>query len=259
MLDKERLLNQGFLNFNLKDLDTELYNNLYSTFDKKSALESITNLKYNGKINLDSNNHIHNDPDKWFSELILEYDLSNLSKLEYSIDSENFDTKTSLSLRPNLVGTFEKLSKLKKKLDTVCESTNQTWYFTSYINNSNISVVKKIHEMITTKLYPSESKNIKNVIIRESIDLTMYVKDDFIQEHSDGIDAGRYCVILIYLNDDYKNGYGGELAIDGSIVIKPEFGNITILDFTKNNIIHRVNPVLDDNFKRFAYIKFFYE
>ena len=50
----------------------------------------------------------------------------------------------------------------------------------------------------------------------------------------------------------------GKFYRDGEVV-KPEFGNIVILDFTKNNVYHSVNSVLDDNFKRFAFIRFFYQ
>lgn len=260
ILDKSKLIEEGFLNFNLKELDIELYNNLYKTFNKKDALENISNLKYNGKINLNNKDYILNDPDKFFSELILEYNLNSFSKFEYDICDETFNTKKSLSFRPNLSGKFENLCKLKKRLDDLCEARSQTWYFTSFINNiENLNLVKTIHKKIVNELYPIEASSLYTNSNREAIDLTLYLKDDFIENHSDGIDIGRYCVILIYLNDDYQEGYGGELVINDYNIVRPEFGNISILDFTKNNVKHRVNAVLDDNFKRFAYIKFFYE
>jgi hypothetical protein len=41
--------------------------------------------------------------------------------------------------------------------------------------------------------------------------------------------------------------------------VTPIFGNVAILDFTANNPIHSVNQVLDDDFKRFAFLKFFFK
>ena len=98
-----------------------------------------------------------------------------------------------------------------------------------------------------------------SVLNRTEVLAHAYTKNNFIELHQDGYVEGRLCVILIYLNDDYKEGYGGELVINKSNIVKPEFGNIVILDFTKNNVYHSVNSVLDDNFKRFAFIRFFYQ
>lgn len=63
----------------------------------------------------------------------------------------------------------------------------------------------------------------------------------------------------MYLNDDWENGYGGEIVVNNEITIPPLFGNIVILDFTQNNINHEVLNVIKENFERYAIIKFFYK
>ena len=45
------------------------------------------------------------------------------------------------------------------------------------------------------------------------IQCTMFNKMCYINPHYDGLNNNKLCNILIYLNDDYKNGYGGELII----------------------------------------------
>ena len=89
---------------------------------------------------------------------------------------------------------------------------------------------------------------------------TLYENGDFITPHRDGFNISRYCVILIYLSDekDYNNG-GGELVIleNGvEVVVSPIKGNFAILDFTRNNANHAVNPVKND-FVRYTYINFY--
>ena len=57
---------------------------------------------------------------------------------------------------------------------------------------------------------------------------------------------------------DYNNG-GGELVIleNGvEVVVSPIKGNFAILDFTRNNANHAVNPVKND-FVRYTYINFY--
>ena len=68
-------------------------------------------------------------------------------------------------------------------------------------------------------------------------------------------------MILIYLSDekDYING-GGELVIEENnvrIEVKPINSYYAILDFSRNNPNHAVNPVKND-FRRFTYIDFIY-
>jgi Rps23 Pro-64 3,4-dihydroxylase Tpa1-like proline 4-hydroxylase len=66
---------------------------------------------------------------------------------------------------------------------------------------------------------------------------------------------GRLCAILVYLNKEYTNGDGGELKVNDK-TIEPIFGDVVIMDYTKNNVEHSVNEVLNDKFKRRAILYF---
>jgi Rps23 Pro-64 3,4-dihydroxylase Tpa1-like proline 4-hydroxylase len=90
-------------------------------------------------------------------------------------------------------------------------------------------------------------------------DITLFEGGDFIDEHKDGYNEGRICVVLIYLSDSktYQDG-GGKLVIKNNGIVEevyPINENFTILDFTQNNVTHVVTPVKND-FKRLTYINF---
>jgi Rps23 Pro-64 3,4-dihydroxylase Tpa1-like proline 4-hydroxylase len=129
------------------------------------------------------------------------------------------------------------------------------WESTSPVFNElkeylNSEVVKYLR-----KIYPESIGNESH-----NSNFTLYENGDFITPHRDGFNKSRYCVILIYLSDekDYNNG-GGELVIleNGvEVVVPPIKGNFAILDFTRNNANHAVNPVKND-FVRYTYINFY--
>ena len=76
-------------------------------------------------------------------------------------------------------------------------------------------------------------------------------KDMWLEHHTDGTYGGvRPCTILLYANEDWKPGDGGEFVCDGN-VLEPTLGNAAILDFTRdNNVEHGVNPILTDFIRR---------
>jgi Rps23 Pro-64 3,4-dihydroxylase Tpa1-like proline 4-hydroxylase len=78
----------------------------------------------------------------------------------------------------------------------------------------------------------------------------MYNKLCYINRHQDGTGGNRLTNILIYLNDDYVDGMGGEIIINDNIKVNPELGKVAILDFSWNNPVHAVTEVLDENFRR---------
>lgn len=129
---------------------------------------------------------------------------------------------------------------------------HQMFYYGTYdspiVTNGVASIIKKIIE----KVYGIEYNHYINPIF------SMFSKGCKIKPHQDGggiVGLGRLCAILIYLNDDYVEGDGGELVV-GDVVIKPEFGNVAILDYTKHDLEHSVNEVLNENFKRKAILFF---
>ena len=134
----------------------------------------------------------------------------------------------------------------------------QFWYednnLNKYLSVPEIEYLKdEIFRDLLKQCYPSELYNLDSC----HLIYTMYNKQCYIHKHQDGLSPYKICNILLYLNEDYKDGYGGELVINGNVVIKPEFGTLAVLDFTTANPMHEVREVLDDNFKRFAILTSF--
>ena len=154
---------------------------------------------------------------------------------------------------------LDEVSELQNYIDDNNKVIIQKWYVMSN-NSKSITSIKdyfrKEIEKFITNIYTDLKDNIFHID-----SLTLYKDGDFIENHADGKNMGRRCVILIYLSDenDYKNN-GGQLilnTVDGEIYIDPIKENFVILDFTKNNLEHSVSPVKNE-FKRYTYIDFIY-
>ena len=252
ILDKEKLIINGFLSFNLKDIDITLYNELYNNFNKKIAFNQIKRLRYDCGI---ANNNISGSIDEYFNNLKNKYVLDSDSSIHYTETSKNYSR-----INLNLCGSYTSLFKWKYELDNINgNAKSQSWFHSP--NYSRVKIQNPIHNVykqILSQLY-FEYLNDDYYDNNLGFDLTLYEIGDFIEPHNDGIDTNKLCVILIYLNDDYQDGFGGELIIENNIIVPPIFGQVAILDFTNNNPNHSVNMVKNDNFKRFAFIRFFYK
>lgn len=118
-----------------------------------------------------------------------------------------------------------------------------------------VKYFRGVVEEYIPKLYPDLKNNISH-----NDAITLYKDGDFITPHTDGMNAARYCVILIYLNNPSEYNDGGGRLIVGSNKEKTEYVNPTtenfvILDFTSNEVLHAVEPV-KNGFERLTYINF---
>jgi Rps23 Pro-64 3,4-dihydroxylase Tpa1-like proline 4-hydroxylase len=136
----------------------------------------------------------------------------------------------------------------------------QQWYETTHVTqefNPIFDFFRKTSAALAFKIYDE----LTETNIHHIDSFTIFEKDDFIKEHTDGANPGRLCVVLIYLSDSSTyNDDGGKLIITENQVrteVTPVRGNYVILDFTKHDIIHSVEAVKND-FKRFCYIDFIY-
>lgn len=134
---------------------------------------------------------------------------------------------------------------LENYTNGIDNSVDQIWYFAypKYVNES-----AKLAETIFNKFYDKEFKGASQ--------LTMYNDGCYLLNHQDASYSENKpnCVILIYLSYDYVEGNGGELIIENDNILKPIFGNVAIMDFTKHNPYHAVEKV--KNYNRFCYINF---
>ena len=254
VLDKETLLSQGYLTFNIKDLDESLYNDLHNSFDKENEIKLISRLRYDATIH---NGVLLYSIDDFFKNLKNEFHLLYNTSIKHNIIHTN-----DIRLNLNLNATYSELVECKNKLDELVNISDkdQSWFYNQpHRHPDHRRIISELYKQIFLKIYPDYVGKSFNSADPFGFDLTLYEKNDFIVPHSDGVDPNRICVILVYLNDDYQPDYGGELIIEKNITVTPEFGQVVILDFTNNNVNHSVNIIKHESFKRFAFIRFFYK
>lgn len=80
--------------------------------------------------------------------------------------------------------------------------------------------------------------------------------DDFIKQHADD-SPGREVCMLLYLNDDWQAGQGGELVFDGDISprieIAPLFNRCILFDPAAPGTEHWVNALISADPKQYRY------
>lgn len=167
------------------------------------------------------------------------------------------DPETGLNENDTFIHSI-KLSEVAERDAFVKEHNReilQKWFeFTGF--DEECKYFNKISEKILKVFYPNQ-----HIDFSQMPNFTLYEDDHFIADHSDGLNVGRVCGLIIYLSyeEDYNDG-GGELVIQTNsntqYTIKPIFGTFSLLDFTKNNVRHSVNPV-KNGFKRYSFIYFY--
>ena len=161
-------------------------------------------------------------------------------------------------------GSYEKLTILRKWLvDNYKTSIFQMWYeipLQNIRNKSGVDVTK-IHQELTKiylELYGDleEVQNFgrkynPNTTLQQTFRLQVYEEGCFISPHRDG--TGGHCSMLLYTNEDYVEGMGGELVcIDSEgkeIIVPPTIGTLAIVDF-KSNPSHSINVIKEKDWMR---------
>lgn len=225
MLDTDFLFREGYLVFDLESYDIELYNELQNSFDSTIAKNSINRLRMDGVCY--DNNAV--------KEILKKYDLDDYD-IQPSHVKINSETSEYQSIVNELIPNYSHIS--------------QIWFYCSNPEQTGLQTISdKINKKISKELY---NQTIKGHCVSE---LTLYTDGCFIESHNDGVQNFRNCVILVYLNNEWKSEDGGELIINKNQFIPPTFGKIVVLDFLHNNIEHAVNHVKND-FERYTLIKF---
>lgn len=194
---------------------------------------------------------------KLISDGYISFDLDNETKEKLKPIADKIKQIEFRNLRHTGCGTsdsstdsFENLEKLKEEYAPLKKW--QVWYqdnnFRTKISENEYEFLRNLFTSIIEDVYPSDSYD-KNFFIN----CTMYNKLCYINRHQDGTAGHRLTNILIYLNDDYVTGMGGEIVINEEKV-NPELGKVAILDFSQNNPLHAVTEVLDENFRRITII-----
>ena len=248
---RNKLITQGFLTIELKDFYPEFFDELKYFFNKEEEIDKINFIQFDSMIS------------SVYSE---EFVKSMYSIKNYDIREEFISLKDEVWPSTNEIDNNHKKLQLKLMLHTpdykfLSELNKKLKKISSYPFKSWIETAIDIYFPIYPLLHKIMNKIFMDFYDEDLINFdpprfTCFEDGDYIMPHQDMMKEGQHkCVILLYLNEDYKEGCGGELFLDETELVKPEFGRISILDFTKNNIKHEVTPVVGD-FKRCAVMSF---
>jgi len=157
-------------------------------------------------------------------------------------------------------GSYEKLTILRKWLgDNYKTSIYQMWYEiplqNHYTGQQRGVAITKIHQELM-KIYLELYKDLEEVqnfgreynpeSLTQTFRLQVYEEGCFISPHKDG-NVGQ-CSMLLYTNEDYVEGMGGELVCE-DIIVPPTIGTLAIVDFKKDPS-HSVNVIKEKDWMR---------
>ena len=239
---KEKLKKDGYTSFELADFDKEFYNFLLPLkCNKETNLkDKYTQLRANFKYTPS-----YNGPD-------------------YFAGMNNNTTYKTHEDASKVVHTI-----LHKKNNTKGMSLSQLWYY-SDINNviePQYTLPNKEYVITGNSSLIKFENYIKNIVkhffdFDETQEYTLfspsisyYEKGCLLGNHSDGVNTGRICSLLIYLNEEYDEKDGGILILQNKEKVIPEFGRVAIIDLQSFDIQHEVTEVTG-GLGRFAILSF---
>ena len=209
---QEDLKVKGYTQFNLRDINEELYNQLLPF-----KCNETTNLKeYMIGLRMDG-------------ELLSKND--NINHIREVLDTHN----ESIQLRESTIPLMNP------------NNIFQIWHYNELINYNwkdikpnYTDVMVGIFKVVRTIFGINETIGLKSIVN----EITYYDKGCFITDHRDGLNEDRVCSILIYLNETYNEEDGGILILDGNEKVIPEFGNVAVISLSNFDVSHRVTPVV---------------
>lgn len=171
--------------------------------------------------------------------LNFDFDFEELDKV-FDFYIKNEET-LFLNVRFHNEGTLEiKNSSEIEKI--IKDSENKEYWFqiwkTAPLFDESKDLIKKYNSKIVELIYGVSPSGIHS-------EFSSFTQGCAIKLHRDASDnnPNRLCAVLNYINDGWKQEYGGCLVLENGEIITPENGTIVILDFTENNLLHEVTPV----------------
>jgi Rps23 Pro-64 3,4-dihydroxylase Tpa1-like proline 4-hydroxylase len=134
------------------------------------------------------------------------------------------------------------------------ELIDQLWYYKSMSDIDEDAFLWNKLKDIYLKLYEGKVTEKKVNKVYHGVHNKTNDEGCFIYKHSDGLPIeSAQCQMLLYLNDDWKLGMGGELSCINSKgkerIIEPKIGTCVVIDYTKNPS-HEVKVVKEKNYLR---------
>jgi len=245
----KNLFDKGYIEFNLKDLDKELYNQFDSSVGNEDSLLSYINEYRISKTMSDLTTKEFVD---MYKQKYTDWD----SVFESKLYTNRFIEQSQHPHHINglFFGDYERLMEIKYWLhDDIRGELGSSWAQFTTVNDINFPNITSIFKNIVEHFYKSTSYKIDEE--RFGINLTCYTEKDVLPPHTDSDADDKMAVVLIYANREWNSNQGGQLKI-GDYVIEPEFGKVVILENTENNPEHEVLLLQKGN--RFAFSTFLY-
>ena len=227
---KEQLKINGYTSFELIDFDKDFYNFLLplKCNNKTNLKDRYTQLRANFKYIpsydgpdyfADMNNNTayktHEDASKVVNNILNQVNNTkaiSISQLWYYSDINNV-------IEPHYT---------IPNTEYIISGNTSLNQFENYIKN----IVKYFFDFDETQEYSLFSPSI-----------SYYDKGCLLGNHSDGVNTGRICSLLIYLNEEYDENDGGILILQNKEKVVPEFGRVAIIDLQSFDIEHEVTEV----------------
>jgi len=246
MINTKQLTEYGFTQFNIKDVDEVLYNELYDIIEegpekyqedlriiKTSFLESYDNLSDTHQLLGDTNGY-------------------EIEVLEYDERKDGRLTKLTVIFK-----SYELAQEFRGRIYKPHRTFEQFWFYSMRLPEQTKPLVNKIFEKIIDENY-----NKKLLSDKIHYEFTWYAKDSIISSHSDVWsgdlpDPMKKCSILLYLNKhSYDESDGGYLCVDNDKnKVYPKFGNVAMLEYDHIAQEHRVEPPKTD-YGRYGFLSF---
>lgn len=216
---KEHLHKEGYCDFELKDFDENGYNLLSELKFKQGDLNYLQKFK------------------------IVRFDYlgkNNEGPIRINDSYNSYDT--AIKIRKEFLEKYDN--------DYIAQiwSTSENLPF-------NMDEISKIYNNILNYFY---SKTTNDVFF--GFQWTCYSEGDFLKDHNDG--QGDYhqnvCAILIYLNEEWEEEWGGNLILRNTkhanyantevkYKVVPKFGRVAIIDLEVFDTAHAVEQVIGDH------------
>lgn len=261
----DTLIKDGYISFNLKDYSEDLYNNLRAAIPYQTQVDTLNPHLCSFFLCAHFENLSVSDFFNKFEsmmdgeELYLESN-DYLAHKNKAIDKSSVGNANYIEMS-FLFNNFEILKKVKNTIFSNFDfKQDQSWFHTSPFrpNEHSPQIYSTIHTILQNVIQFYYPEDISNYFHKDnySATLTAFPNGSLIQPHKDGENSDRLAVILIYLNDNWKSEYGGQIVLEKDKIVEPEFGNIALLDFTNNNIHHEVLRVNTEDMLRYAIVSF---
>lgn len=243
---KKQLFSNGYLNVHMSDIYPNIFNEFIEIYKYNDNVEYKT-LRIDSRLDgIHSIESIINLCGNYGQYIDVE-----MSNFNFDINTKSNFTNVNLKicLKEGISNTFQIFTEIKNILTSITLNQIQQWIETL---SESLELDGDLFNKITNQILKDFYDITDN---RNPLTITCFQKGDKIESHRDSVEARYVCVILVYLSQDYQHGFGGELLIEDIELVKPEFGRIAILDFTKHNVLHEVKEVVGD-YKRIALLNF---